>query len=60
MTLKVSNQIIPFLAKEGNLTWPLQKKKKCSTSAKLEGMDALICREQRAEACSTKKQKSNP
>lgn len=26
MTLKVSNQIIPFLAKEGNLTWPLQKK----------------------------------
>lgn len=53
MTLKVSNQIIPFLAKEGNVIWsPL--KKNVSAPAKLEGIDALVCREQRAESCSTK------
>lgn len=52
MNFRLSNQIIPFPAKEGHL-------KKITfrpfASAKFEGMDALrACRERRAEACSTK------
>lgn len=56
MTLRVLHQIIPFPAKEGNLFWPLKKKKlfRPFTSAKFEGMDALASRERRAETCSTK------